>query len=108
MNENEEVVSVIAIIAEDFKTGHSDKTGKDWSLSKYKASNGIEFSSFDKLEIGDVIRLEKNGEYWNGAKPRKQDLQHDEVMRALRKIYKQNQDILARIGTVPVEDVPFD
>ncbi len=83
----EETISVIAALEENFKSGVSAKTGKEWSLSKYKASNGIDFSSFDKLEIGDVIRLEKNGEYWNGAKPRKQDNQHDEIMDAIRRVY---------------------
>ncbi len=89
----DEVLSVTEIVAEDFKRGHSEKTGKDWSLSKYKASNGVEFSCFDKLEIGDVVHLEKNGDYWNGRKPTQADAKHDEIMKALREIYKLLKDI---------------
>lgn len=83
----DEIISVTEVIAEDFKSGVSEKTGKKWSLSKYKASNGIEFACFDRLEIGDVVHLEKNGEYWNGRKPKESDNQHAEVMKALKATY---------------------
>lgn len=82
-----DTIHVIGVVAEDFKTGYSEKTKKDWSLSKYKASNGVEFSCFDHLEIGDVVVLEKNGEYWNGRKPKQSDKQHEELMNALKKTY---------------------
>lgn len=78
---------VTDIVEKNFRSGVG-KNGKPWALHKYKANNGTEFSSFDDLEIGDVVKLEQNEKgYWNGSKPRKQDNQHDEVMEALRKLY---------------------
>lgn len=93
-----EPIYVTKVIAEDFKSGVSEKTGKAWSLSKYESSNGIEFSAFDKLEIGDVVHLEQNGQYWNGRKPKPSDTQHEEVMTALKKTYAKLLEIEKLIG----------
>lgn len=80
--------SVTEIIAKNFKSGVSSKTNKPWAIHKYKANTGVEFTSFDDLEIGDVVRLERTDYGWSGKKPREADLKHDEIMTALREIYK--------------------
>lgn len=77
-----------------FKTGMSQKTGKEWVIHKYSTNSGKEFTSFDELEPGDTVKLTKNEYGWQGGKPRKTDTQHDDVMAALRKVYAQNEEII--------------
>lgn len=98
MENTEDYDVVKSVVEKSFKTGVSAKTGKEWALHKYMSNSGKEFSSFDELEPGDTVKLTQNDYGWNGARPRKTDTQHDEVMAALRKIY----DLLNKQG----KDVP--
>lgn len=84
---SDDIISVTGIIEKNYKSGVSEKTGKNWSIHKYQASTGVEFTSFDDLEIGDVITLTKNDYGWQGQKPRKADTQHEEIMKALKATY---------------------
>lgn len=78
--------AVTEIVQKSFKSGTSAKTGKPWVIHKYK-SNEVEFTSFDDLEIGDLVKLEQTEYGWQGSRPRKADAQHEEIMKALREIY---------------------
>lgn len=48
---------------------------------------------------GKILDLEvfQNGDYWNFKLPKKADKEKDEIMKALREIYKKLQDIEARL-----------
>jgi len=73
-----------------FKTGVSSKTGKEWAIHRILTNSGKTCNTFDDVEPGDTVKLTYNDEYksWNATKPRKADNQHDEIMKALRELYK--------------------
>ncbi len=85
---------VAEVLQKNFKSGTSAKTNKPWAIHKYRTNSDKEFTSFDDLEPGDTVKLTQNEYGWNGGRIRKADTQHDEVMKALREIYKQNTEIL--------------
>lgn len=87
MEDKQEDLDIVKeLVEKNFKSGTSQKTGKPWVLHKYLSNSGKEFSSFDELEPGDTVKLTQNEYGWNGARPRKADTQHDEVMAGIKKI----------------------
>lgn len=80
-------VRVVRILEEFANHGISKKTGKDWSQARVELSNGESVFMFNPVKEGDRVNEVQNGEYknWIVAKP---DPKHDEVMKALREIYK--------------------
>jgi hypothetical protein len=82
-----EIVSVIQILDDRAKHGVSSKTGKEWSMSRVGLSNSESAFIFNPIEIGDVVELKINGEYKNWEK-KKVDPKHEEIMKALRELYK--------------------
>ena len=79
-------VYVNEILDDRAKVGKT-KAGKDYSMSRVGLSNGESAFIFNPIEIGDVVELTINGEYKNWAK-KKTDAKHEEIMKALREIYK--------------------
>ena len=82
MNEFE----VVRVLEEVAKHGIS-KTGKDWSMARVELSNGEGVYVFNPITAGDKVVAEQNGEFTN-YKLVKPDPKHDEIMKALREIYK--------------------
>ena len=81
------------------------KAGKKYNAMRVEvetvAGESINLMSFDEIGIGQIVQLEKNGEYWNIAKPKKRvDVNLDPVIEILRLIYKQNQTILKGISAL--------
>lgn len=79
--------SVIRVLDERAKYGKSAKTGKDWSMSRVELQNGESVFIFNPIDIGDQVEAVQDGEYKNWRKKRA-DPKHDEIMKALREIYK--------------------
>ena len=82
-----EDATVIQIVDDNAKSGVSAKTNKPWSMSRVGLSNGESTFIFNPIEIGQVVEAVKDGEYINW-RPKKPDPKHDEIMGALREIYK--------------------
>lgn len=82
-----EAVYVTQILDDKAKHGYSEKTKKEWSMSRVGLSNGESAFIFNPIEVGDVVEEQINGEYKNWAK-KKLDPKHEEIMKALREIYK--------------------
>lgn len=78
--------SVINIIEPNAKSGVG-KNNKPWSMARVELSNKESVFVFNPVEIGDVLVAVQNGEYINWQK-KKADPKHDEIMGALRAIYK--------------------
>lgn len=68
------------------KSGYSEKTKKDWSMSRVELKNGETAFIFNPIEVGDVVEAVQNGEYKNWQK-KKVDPKHDEIMKLLREIH---------------------
>lgn len=81
-----DIVHVTEVLDDRAKVGKT-KTGKDYSMSRVGLSNGESAFIFNPIEIGDVVEEQINGEYKNWAK-KKLDPKHEEIMKALREIYK--------------------
>lgn len=79
--------TVTEILDDRAKFGTSAKTNKEWSMSRVGLNNGESTFIFNPIEIGDVVTLVVNGEYKNWQK-KKVDPKHEEIMKALREIYK--------------------
>lgn len=82
-----EAVFVNQILDDRAKHGYSEKTKKEWSMSRVGLSNGESAFIFNPIEVGDIVEEQINGEYKNWAK-KKTDPKHEEIMKALREIYK--------------------
>lgn len=81
-----DIVHVTEVLDDRAKVGKT-KTGKDYTMSRVGLSNGESTFIFNPIEIGDVVEEQINGEYKNWAK-KKLDPKHEEIMKALREIYK--------------------
>ena len=78
--------TVTEIVDDNAKHGYSEKTKKDWSMSRVGLNNGDSVFIFNPIDIGDVVtEVETNG-YKNWMK-KKVDPKHDEIMHALKEIY---------------------
>lgn len=77
------------IVEPRFRSGVSQKTGKEWYIHRISLNSGKVAQTFDDVEPGDTVKMTYNEEYksWNAAKPRKADTQHEEIMDALKKLY---------------------
>lgn len=96
MTDDTDLDIVKEVIDPKFRSGVSQKTGKEWVIRKISLNSGKEAQTFDEVEAGDTVKMTYNEEYksWNAAKPRKTDTQHDDVMKALRQVYLQGAEIL--------------
>ena len=105
-----EQATVTQILDEFAKHGHSDKTGKDWSMSRVGLSNGESVFIFNPIAVGDTVEAKQNGDYKNWAKVTAQkaedNAKHDELMKALKYIATQNKAILAAITGEPQDTTP--
>lgn len=76
-----------------FKEGIG-KNGKPWKMAKVIVASGDLVTVFAPVKIGDEVEMTYNEQYssWNGVVVRPDH--HEEVMKALRTIYKQQDEIL--------------
>lgn len=85
------------------------KSGKKYSAMKVKLSleNGEDATvfSFEPLEIGDAVKVKKNGEYWNIDAPKKGGVDLAPVMAALKFLAEQNKQILALLSDTKTDAV---
>lgn len=97
-----------------FRTGHSDKTGKDWALYGVTTKNGVKGSTFDgDLITGDQVVVEKNGEYFNISKATQKATQKVEEVKKtdeLLTLVKDNNRMLKLLTgeTETTNDVPVE
>ena len=97
--------TVTQIVDANAKSGTSAKTNKPWSMSRVGLSNGESVFIFNPIEVGDVVEAVQNGDYTNWQK-KKVDPKHEEIMKALRAIYKAVTVGEAAPATSPVATPP--
>lgn len=59
------IAKVQTTINPNFKTGISEKTGKQWTLRQIQLEDGRLASGFDEVADGEEVELTQKGEYWN-------------------------------------------
>ena len=79
--------AIVTEILDDNAKSGMGKNGKPWSMSRVGLNNGESVFIFNPIDIGQVVESHQDGEYINW-KPKKADPKHDEIMKALREIYK--------------------
>ena len=97
-----EQVTVTQILDDFAKHGHSDKTGKDWSMSRVGLSNGESVFIFNPIAVGDAVEAKENNGYKNWAKvnPKAQaeNAKHDEVVARLDRVERLLKAIYVGMG----------
>lgn len=78
--------TVIQIVDDNAKNG-TTKAGKPYTMSRVGLSNSESVFVFNPVSIGDVLESVESGGYINWVH-KKTDPKHDEIMKALREIYK--------------------
>lgn len=77
---------VIEVLDISAKSGVG-KNGKAWSMARVGLDNKESAFIFNPIAVGDTVVAIKNGEYINWQKKRVNP-EHEEIMKALRAIYK--------------------
>lgn len=82
-----ETATVTEILDANAKSGQRKDGKGTWSMSRVGLSNGESTFIFNPVELGNEVEAyEKDGfKNWRVKKP---DPKHDEIMKALRAIYK--------------------
>lgn len=90
---------VKAIIDPSFKSGTNAK-GQQWTIKKISLESGKDATTFDELEPGDTVTVVYDEKYdqYKASKPKASDLQHEQVMKALKQLYKLNAEIAKMVG----------
>lgn len=95
-------VTVTEVLDNFAKHGHSDKTNKDWSMSRVGLSNGESAFVFNPIAVGDVVEAKENNGYknWFRVNPKAQaeNAKHDELVNRLDRIERLLGRIYVQVG----------
>lgn len=80
-----------------WKTGHSDKTGKDWVMQQIQLEDGRTATGFDDVADGEEVELSQRGEYWNYKKLTQQTRDNETIRTELSML---RNDLMAALGRV--------
>lgn len=77
------------IIDPNYKSGTNTK-GQTWTIKKIALESGKNATTFDEVQPGDEVKVVYDDKYdqYKASKPRVTDVQHEEIMKALKEIYK--------------------
>lgn len=92
------------IVEQNIKSG-TNKLGKPWAQTVVELENGTQARIFEPIKVGDEVEsytTEKDGQSYTNWRIVKHDPKHDDLMLAMREIYKLVAGIYKEVtGKVP-------